>query len=143
LVGAYFLSHPAIQTAQIDVADPRDASTAGLPAVWTRTDEWYNFASNPRPAVHVSLTLDERTYDPGDGAMGPDHPISWWHAYDGGRAWYTGLGHTDSTYSEPLFLSFLLGGIRYPAGTSATPPLRIASLAVARAATAGRGARTA
>src|SRR5262249_3936232 len=75
---------------------------------------------------------------PGDGAMGPDHPISWWHAYDGGRAWYTGLGHTDSTYSEPLFLSFLLGGIRYAAGTSATPPLRIASLAVAVAVTAGR-----
>jgi type 1 glutamine amidotransferase len=128
LVGTYFVSHPAIQTAQIDVADPRDASTAGLPAVWTRTDEWYNFASDPRPSVHVLMTLDERTYDPGEGAMGADHPISWWHAYDGGRAWYTAMGHTDSTYAEPLFLGFLLGGIRYAA---ASGPLAIASLTAA------------
>jgi type 1 glutamine amidotransferase len=129
LVGTYFVSHPAIQQAQIDVADPRDPSTAGLPSVWTRTDEWYNFASNPRPSVHVLMTLDERTYDPGDGAMGADHPISWQHAYDGGRAWYTGLGHTDGTYSEPLFLSLLLGGIRYAASATSPTPLRIASLA--------------
>jgi type 1 glutamine amidotransferase len=134
LVGTYFLSHPAIQTAQIDVADPRDPSTAGLPAVWTRTDEWYNFTSNPRPSVHVLMTVDERTYDPGDGAMGADHPISWWHAYDGGRSWYTALGHTDSTYSEPLFLSFLLGGIRYAAAPSASAGPRIASLAATVAA---------
>ncbi len=129
LVGTYFASHPAIQAAQIDVADPRDASTAGLPEVWARTDEWYNFTSDPRPSVHVLMTVDERTYDPGDGAMGADHPISWWHAYDGGRAWYTALGHTDSTYSEPLFLGFLLGGIRYAAAPPTdTTPLRIDSL---------------
>ena len=131
LVGTYFASHPAIQTAQIDVADPRDASTAGLPSVWTRTDEWYNFASDPRPSVHVLMTLDERTYEPGDGAMGADHPISWWHDYDGGRAWYTGLGHSGSTYSEPLFLSFLLGGIRYAAAPPTSTPLRIDSLTAA------------
>jgi cytochrome c len=130
LVGTYFLSHPAIQTAQVDVADPRDPSTAGLPAVWTRTDEWYNFTSDPRPSVHVLMTLDERTYDPGPDAMGADHPISWWHSYDGGRAWYTALGHTDATYSEPLFLAFLLGGIRYAAAPPATAVLRIPSLAV-------------
>jgi hypothetical protein len=81
----------------------------------------------------VIATLDERTYDPGDGAMGADHPISWWHAYDGGRAWYTALGHTDSTYSEPLFLGFLLGGIRYAAAPPG--PLEIVSLS----ATVSRG----
>jgi type 1 glutamine amidotransferase len=128
LVGTYFLSHPAIQTAQIDVADPRDPSTAGLPAVWTRTDEWYNFTSDPRPSVNVLMTLDERTYDPGPDAMGADHPISWWHAYDGGRAWYTGLGHTDETYSDPLFLAFLLGGIRYAAAPPTASQFAVASL---------------
>jgi type 1 glutamine amidotransferase len=131
LVGAYFVSHPAIQTAQIDIADPREPSTAGLPAVWTRTDEWYNFASDPRSTVHVLMTLDERTYDPGDGAMGADHPISWQHAYDGGRAWYTALGHTDESYSEPLFLSFLLAGIRYAATPPGPATFRIASLTAA------------
>ena len=92
LVGAYFLSHPEIQTAAIDVADPRDASTAALPARWSRTDEWYNFAANPRPSVHVLATIDETSYNPGEGAMGADHPIAWWHDYDGGRAWYTAGG---------------------------------------------------
>jgi hypothetical protein len=74
------------------------------------------------------MTLDERTYDPGDGAMGADHPISWEHASDGGRAWYTALGHTDESYTEPLFLSFLLGGIRYAAAPSPAAALRIVFL---------------
>ena len=121
LVGAYFLSHPEIQTAAIDVADPRDASTAPLPARWSRTDEWYNFAANPRPSVHVLATIDETSYNPGEGAMGADHPIAWWHDYDGGRAWYTAGGHTDASYSEPLFLAHLLGGIMYAAGPGKSP----------------------
>jgi hypothetical protein len=83
------------------------------------------------------MTVDEHSYDPGDGAMGADHPISWWHAYDGGRSWYTALGHTDSTYSEPLFLGFLLGGIRYAAGA---PALTIAWLSAT--VTGGRVAVT-
>jgi cytochrome c len=115
LVGAYFRSHPAIQTASLDV-DRRHVSTAGLPARWSRRDEWYNFATNPRPAVRVLATLDESTYAAGDGAMGRDHPIAWAHDFEGGRAWYTGGGHTDESYSEPLFRAHLLGGIRYAAG---------------------------
>lgn len=48
--------------------------------------------------------------------MGADHPISWCHFYDGGRSWYTALGHTSESYSEPIFLQHLLGGIRFAAG---------------------------
>jgi cytochrome c len=125
LVGAYFRSHPAIQTASLDV-DRRHISTAGLPARWSRRDEWYNFATNPRAAVRVLATLDESTYAAGDGAMGRDHPIAWAHDFEGGRAWYTGGGHTDESYSEPLFRAHLLGGIRYAAGVMRP---RIASLA--------------
>jgi type 1 glutamine amidotransferase len=116
LVGAYFKSHPPIQPATLVVADPRHSSTASLPERWGRTDEWYNFTANPRPAVRVLATLDETTYSPGDGAMGPDHPIAWVHEFDGGRAWYTGGGHTEEAYSEPLFRAHLLGGIRAAAG---------------------------
>src|SRR5215472_4174356 len=43
LVGAYFVSHPAIQQATIKVADRVDPSTSLLPKRWVRTDEWYNF----------------------------------------------------------------------------------------------------
>ena len=114
LVGAWSSGHPDIQPATIDVAAARDASTAPLPARWMRTDEWYGFLTNPRAAgVRVLMTLDETTYAARDWAMGGDHPIAWSHEFDGGRAWYTAGGHTEESYSEPLFLAHLLGGIRY------------------------------
>jgi cytochrome c len=125
LVGAYFKNHPQIQPATIKVENTRHPSTVGLPRRWTRRDEWYNFARNPRGSVRVLATLDEKTYSPGADAMGGDHPIAWSHTYQGGRAWYTGGGHADESYSEPLFRRHLLGGIRYAAGL--TPP-RITSV---------------
>jgi type 1 glutamine amidotransferase len=116
LVGAYFDSHPAIQQATVRREDNAHPSTAVLPDLWVRTDEWYNFRTNPRAnaAVHVLASLDESTYS--GGSMG-DHPIAWYHAYSGGRAWYTAGGHTSESYSEPLFLSHLLGGIEYATGS--------------------------
>jgi glucose/arabinose dehydrogenase len=42
--------------------------------------------------------------------------MAWYHEYDGGRAFYTALGHTEESYAEPLFLAHLLGGIRYAIG---------------------------
>jgi cytochrome c len=128
LVGAYFRSHPHIQAGTVRIETVRDPSTAGLPPRWTRVDEWYNLARNPRASVRVLATLDESTYAPGPGAMGADHPIAWSHAFDGGRAWYTAGGHTEEAYSEPLFRRHLLGGIRYAAGLS---PPRIRSVAAA------------
>jgi glucose/arabinose dehydrogenase/type 1 glutamine amidotransferase len=116
LVGAYFNNHPAQQTAKLVVNDDEHESTESLPTVWERFDEWYNFRTNPRGNVHVLLTIDERSYSPGAGAMGSDHPMAWCHAYDGGRAWYTALGHTDASYSESLFLKHVLGGIEWAAG---------------------------
>ncbi len=112
LVGAYFRNHPAQQSATLVVADRVHPSTAGLPTVWNRFDEWYNFNLNPRGNVHVLLSIDETSYNPGFGAMGADHPMAWCHAYDGGRSWYTALGHGGSAFSEPLFLDHILGGIR-------------------------------
>jgi type 1 glutamine amidotransferase len=125
MLGTYFRSHPQIQQGAIDVQNRRHPSTVGLPRRWTRTDEWYNFTRNPRPSVRVLATLDESSYGPGNGAMGRDHPIAWSHAFQGGRAWFTGGGHTDESYSEPLFRKHLIGGIRYAAGL--TPP-RIVSV---------------
>ncbi|WP_019816221.1 ThuA domain-containing protein [Saccharomonospora saliphila] len=116
LVGAYFDSHPHIQEATVHVEDRQHPSTADLPYEWNRTDEWYNYQDNPRGDVHVLASLDESSYDAGSGAMGDDHPIAWCHENKGGRAWYTGGGHTDESFSEPEFLSHLAGGIRYAAG---------------------------
>jgi type 1 glutamine amidotransferase len=119
LVGAYFdriHGHSHVTQATLHVVDHTHPSTSMLPASWIRTDEWYNFASNPRPDVHVLITIDEKTYK--GGVMGADHPIAWYHDFEGGRAWYTALGHTSESYSEPLFLAHLWGGIIYAASIS-------------------------
>jgi cytochrome c len=114
LVGAWFASHPQIQRATIHIEDTDHPSTKGLPASWERTDEWYNFRSNPRSAVHVLASLDESTYS--GGKMRGDHPIAWCQNIDGGRSWYTAMGHTRESYAEPLFRLHLWGGIESAAG---------------------------
>ncbi len=113
LVGAWFADHPQIQPAAVRVVDPGHPSTAGLPHAWPRSDEWYNFRTDPRDRVHVLTTVDEASYE--GGTMGENHPISWCQAYDGGRSWYTAMGHTSESYAEPEFQSHLLGGIRFAA----------------------------
>ncbi len=119
LVGAYFdrvHGHSHIVSATVHVVDPAHPSTSMLPAVWVRADEWYNFATNPSNQVHVLLTVDEKTYQ--GGVMGANHPIAWYHVFDGGRSWYTAMGHTSESYHEPLFLAHLWGGILYAAGVT-------------------------
>ena len=115
LVGAYFQSHPpGTPAAEVRVVDRVHPATAGLRADWARTDEWYNYRTSPRGDVHVLATLDERTYS--GGTMGGDHPIAWCQAYDGGRSFYTGGGHTSAAFAEPLFLDHLWGGLAWAAG---------------------------
>lgn len=113
LVGAYFLSHPKIQEAVLNVVDNKNISTNHLPQPWKRKDEWYNY-KNVNPDLHILLALDEKSYE--GGKNGDNHPIAWYHEYDGGRAFYTGLGHTDESFTEPLYLQHLSGGIKYAVG---------------------------
>jgi len=113
MVGGYFMSHPHIQEATVKVMDKDHISTRHLPEKWNRKDEWYNYKSL-NPHVHVLATLDEHTYE--GGKNGDFHPIAWYHEYDGGRAFYTGGGHTDECYSEPDFIKHLALGILWAAG---------------------------
>lgn len=113
LLGARFASHPAIQPATVRVHDRAHPATAHLPAAWPRTDEHYDFRTNPRATARVLATLDESTYS--GGRMGSDHPITWCKPVQDGRSFYTGLGHTEASYAEPAFRRLLLGGIRYAA----------------------------
>lgn len=114
LVGAWFQSHPAIQPATVDIEDGGHPATSGLPRVWERTDEWYNYRTDPRERVHVLASLDESSYS--GGTMNGDHPIAWCQEYRGGRAFYTGGGHTKESYADPAFRRHLLGGLRYATG---------------------------
>ncbi|WP_395570405.1 lectin [Streptomyces sp. BK79] len=114
LAGALFHSHPAIQPATVEVEDRAHDATAHLGGTWQRTDEWYNYRTNPRTTARVLASLDESSYSGGN--MNGDHPIAWCKDYQGGRAFYTGGGHTDESYTDPAFRRHLLGGIRWAAG---------------------------
>ncbi|TXS57600.1 ThuA domain-containing protein [Streptomyces sp. t39] len=114
LVGAYFDSHPQIQSATVRVEDHDHPATAHVDGPWQRTDEWYNYRTNPREQARVLATLDETTYQ--GGSMKGDHPIAWCQTYEGGRSFYTGGGHTKESYAEPAFRRHLLGGLRYATG---------------------------
>jgi type 1 glutamine amidotransferase len=117
LVGAYFKQHPEIQAATVRVEAANHPATMGLPAAWSRTDEWYDFQANPRANVTVLATVDESTYT--GGTMGADHPTVWAHpTAGGGRAIYTALGHTIESYADPLFRAHLVGAIRWAAGVA-------------------------
>lgn len=113
LVGASFKSHPAQQEATLNIVDASNESTKHLPNPWKRKDEWYNF-KNLNKDVHVLIKIDEKSYTGGEN--GDDHPMAWYHDYDGGRAFYTELGHTNESYSEDNYLKHLLGGIKYAIG---------------------------
>jgi type 1 glutamine amidotransferase len=135
LGGAWFSSHPAIQQANVRIQDPANPSVSHLPATWTRTDEWYNYRADPRANVHVIATLDESSYS--GGTMGTDHPITWCRQVGNGRAWYTGLGHTEESYADSNYTRMLLGGIRIAAqavaadcspGTTQPPQTTVVSL---------------
>lgn len=113
LVGAWFLSHPKQQDATIMVLDKSHPSTEHLADSWRRWDEWYNY-KDINAEVKVLMKLDESSYTGGEN--GANHPIAWYHDFDGGRAFYTGLGHTKESYDEPDFRKHLLGGIVYAMG---------------------------
>ncbi len=116
LLGAYFSSHPSNpgeRKASIKVTDTTHQATKGLPASWERFDEWYNY-KNIYSGIKVLASLDENTYE--GGTNGSNHPIAWYHEFDGGRSFYTGGGHEISSFTEPLFLQHLLGGLRYAMG---------------------------
>jgi uncharacterized protein len=114
LVGAYFKSHPKQQTAKVIVKDQSFIATKHLPATWSKWDEWYNFKNTHFDKVNVLMTVDESSYT--GGQNGDNHPVAWYHDFDGGRSFYTALGHTDETYSDPHFVQHLLGGIQYAMG---------------------------
>ena len=96
------------------VIDKNHPATMHLPDRWVWTDEWYNFKGPLPENLHVLLTVDESTYVDEKG-MGEVHPIAWYQEYDGGRSFYTALGHIESSYNDALFLKHLLGGIYWAA----------------------------
>ncbi|NIG52945.1 ThuA domain-containing protein [Chitinophaga sp. Cy-1792] len=114
LVGAQFANHPeGVHEAKLDVVNQKFFEPFKLPPSFNHTDEWYNF-KNYDTTVKVLIKLDETTYK--GGTMNNNHPIAWYHDYDGGRAFYTGMGHTEESYKEENFLNQLKAGLTYAIG---------------------------
>ncbi|MBC6993475.1 ThuA domain-containing protein [Neolewinella lacunae] len=124
LAGAYFLDHPStpsnLQEGTFHVLEKDHWATQGMPDTFKRTDEFYAFR-NISKHIHPVLEIDNESYV---GGSNPDfHPMSWYQEFDGGRSFYTAMGHTDETYSEPLFLDHLWAGINYAMGGDDPAPL--------------------
>jgi len=109
LVGAYFAGHEEIKEGTIAVLDQFHPATRHLGERWKKIDEWYDYDHNPRGEVHVLAIVDQ-------GKMGPDHPITWCHNYDGGRSFYTGMGHTEDSYLNPKFQELLVNASKWLTG---------------------------
>ncbi|MBK9510719.1 MAG: ThuA domain-containing protein [Cytophagaceae bacterium] len=123
LAGAWFLDHPStpsnVQNGRFFVTK-RNELTAGMPDSFERKDEFYSF-KDISSKINVVVKIDEKSYI--GGKNGDDHPISWYHEFDGGRSFYTAMGHTDETYSEPIFLNHIYAGVVYAAGGVAPKPV--------------------
>lgn len=122
LVGRMFRIHPPVQTARLQV---KDESFPGLQAfangaLWT--DEWYDFGPEQSKGLQYILAVDESSYNPKaktpsveTTGMGAFHPVAWYQLFDGGRSFYTALGHLPANYSDAGFLQHLYAGIRWAA----------------------------
>ena len=108
LVGAYFRNHSDVMNGKILTINHK--ITDHLESEWEIEDEWYNF-DYVNYDINILLNLDEKSYIGGEH---PDyHPITWYHEYDGGRSFYTGLGHTKEVYGDIRFMKLLEKGILY------------------------------
>lgn len=116
MVGGKFLRHPPHQEFDVLVTDPSHPSTKHLPLRWTVTDECY-YSNHINPDIHVLLSADLSTIEdeqkseyPGE-TWGTQIPICWCHEFEGGRQWYTALGHDIPFYEDALFVEHLRGGL--------------------------------
>ena len=122
LVGRMFHIHPAIQTARMNVIDTKFPGLQGFTGNKLFTDEWYEFGPEKTSGLNYILAIDESSYNAkvqwgpkkGEG-MGQLHPVAWYHNYDGGRAFYTALGHIPTIFSDPIYLNHLYSGIFWAA----------------------------
>ena len=132
LVGALFKQHqfydPFADPAeyggpfQFRVEDKEHPSTSFLESTFELDEEIYSFRRNPRWEAKVLINIDPTLISelPHDGPSmgeetGGDHPVAWYKEFDGGRSWYTSLGHDPGTWSIEWFQEHVLGGIRWAA----------------------------
>jgi len=113
LCGAYFLNHPKHQEATIIIDEPTHPSTSHFNKQWSRFDEWYNY-KNFREDITPVMHVDESSYEGGEN--GDNHPMAWYRDVENGRSFYTGVGHTENSYTDTDFIAHVWGGMEYAWG---------------------------
>ncbi|WP_106639282.1 ThuA domain-containing protein [Allosphingosinicella vermicomposti] len=107
LVGGQFERHPPeTPVGKLNVLDASHLATRGLPTSHSRADEWYRIRALD-PKARLLVTLDAASI----GEAGAPWPISWTRTQGSGRIFYTALGHTSESYSDPYFLDHVRGGL--------------------------------
>ena len=118
VVGTQFAGHvPGLFDATMRVEGTHPI-TAGLPDI-TLTEEWYFFTHRPEavPGTDVLLTLDEATLPAAYPAMNKQgyHAIGWVNENEGGRSFYTAIGHNPATFADPTVLELTGRAIEWAA----------------------------
>jgi type 1 glutamine amidotransferase len=112
LIGGHFARHPqGTPTGTVTVVATHPA-VAGLTRNLRRTDEWYYF-DDYDPTSRLLVTLDPQSI--GEKDVNPN-PMSWARVVDGGRVFYTAMGHTRESYSDPWFLRHVADGLDWVLG---------------------------
>lgn len=119
MVGAEFESHPKIQNASLTMSDNYTPFFGKEAKARKTTDEWYNFKKPVCAHANVLSSVDESSYE--GGKMNGNHPITWFHHYEGGRVFFTGLGHTNEQFDDEKFLDELSKGVMW-AGSQINDP---------------------
>jgi len=115
MIGGYFERHPkGTPKGTLTVVDAKHPATAKLPKTIERNDEWYYY-KDFNPTMRVLVTIDPASIGDGETDVNPN-PLVWCHDFGGGRVFYSALGHTPESYSEPYMVNLLAGALAYAAG---------------------------
>jgi uncharacterized protein len=119
-LGGKFVRHAkSDQKLYLKVIDPTHPSTDFLPAVWNWHEDECYYVDNLNPDIHVLLAVDltkieddKKAEYPGR-VFGDYFPLCWCHRFEGGRQWYTAIGHFPKDYKDENFVKHLTGGMRW------------------------------
>lgn len=119
MLGATFLRHPPFQPFTVHILDHKHQATKNLASQWDTKDEFYLFKEiNPSINVLAFSDLSAIKEDNSGNNSKPDifgnrYPSVWCHEFDGGRVFYTALGHDKTDYSNPVYLAHIIEGLKW------------------------------
>jgi len=120
LLGGTFDWHEPGQSFDVLVIDGQHPSVAHLPSRWKRAKDECYYLKEMEVNLHViavnDLTTIDKVRERRPNTFGAQFPSVWCHEFDGGRAWYTSLGHVKEDYDDPQFRKHILGGIQWAIG---------------------------